>query len=385
MMPISVAHADALITEEIARIRTMIGLVPYPLKIGHLEGLAERCTSILKEGVATLESLRTDVRAGGDVKTAMKGVSSCIASISVVEDYGLSPLQCQTNEVALVNAVLHSLHGEMALPVPRPAACCISNHHYASHIKINAIYMPIGESRSVQHFAHLYHELGHYLLHALDDPRLAPLGEGLGRAAATVDAYYADLSRGGTEHNPTYAADMTEMWCVQWGEWIMEAFCDLLGVFGGGPASAWAYLHMVAKRRLPVYGIGALVPQSHPPSDARMEMMCAGLRLAGFGKDADAIWARWRDVVDTVGGSPGAMYRYAVPEGLIHDIVRIIYESLGRTSVVLYDPGSRGREGSSMRTLLNDAWDVFWRSREGEFQEWEAAKLDKLDRMAAQS
>lgn len=142
---------------------------------------------------------------------------------------------------------------------------------------------------------------------------------------------------------------------------------------------------MVAKRRFPVYGLGALVPQSHPPSDARMAMMCAGLRLSGFVKDADVIWARWKDVVDTVGGSPDAMYRHVAPEGLLRDIVCIIYESLGKTSVVMYDPGSRGREGSSMRTLLNDAWDVFWRSREGEYQEWEAAELDRLVRMAAQT
>lgn len=219
-----------------ARIRAAIGLVPYPLKTGRLEGLAERCTSILKEGVATLESLRTDVRAGGDVKATMKGVSSCTAGIPVVEDYGLSPPQCQTSGVAPVSVALHSLHGEMALPFPRPAACCISNHRYASHVRTSATYMPIGESRPVQHFARPCHDLGHRLLHPLDDPRLAPLREGLGRAEAAVDACYTGPARGSAGQNPAHAADMTKMWRAQWGGWIMEAFCGLPGVFGGGGA-----------------------------------------------------------------------------------------------------------------------------------------------------
>lgn len=385
-MPISADYADALLTEEIARTQAMIGLVPYPLKIGHLEGLAERCTSALKEGTSTLESLRRDVRTGGGVGAAMKVMSRCVTNISSVEGYGLAPLQGQTKEMAMLNVVLHGLHSELELPFPCPTACCISNRHYASHIQTSTIHVPIGESRSIQHFAHLYHELGHYLLRALGDPRLVPVREGLEIATVAVNEYYAGLapdSEGG--QGPMYTTNFIEWISAQWTEWLTEYFCDLLGVFGGGPASAWAYLHTVARKRLPVYGLGALVPQSHPPNDARMETMCAGLGLAGFGKDADSIRARWRDVVDTVGGSPGAMYRYMIPKDLMRNVTRIIYESLGKTSVVLYDPGSRGREGSSMRTLLNDAWDVFWRSREGEFQEWETAELDRLVRMAAQT
>ena len=379
-MPLSVAYADALIAGEMARIRAMMGLVPYPLKISALEGLAERCTSALKEGVATLESLRRNLRAGGDVGTVMESMSSCIENVLDIEEYGLPPLQCQTREMALINAVLHRLHAEMKLPIPCPTACCISNRHYASHMPTNTIYTPIGESRSVQHFAHLYHELGHYLLRALDDPRLAPLRDGYGRATDTIDAHYACLALDGEEkRGPAYATDYVEWARAQWGEWLIESFCDLFGVFGGGPASAWAYLHMVAKRRPPVYGLGALVPQTHPPSDARMEMMCAGLRLSGFSSDADAIWATWRDMAVTVGGSPGAMYRHAVPEGPLRNVVRIIHESLGDAGIALYDPGSQGQAGSPTRALLNDAWDVFWRLRPEEFQEWEAAAIGRFD------
>ena len=108
-------------------------------------------------------------------------------------------------------------------------------------------------------------------------------------------------------------------------------------------------------------------------------MMCTWLRLAGFVKDADAIRARWRDVVGSIGGMPDEMYRYMVPEGPLRYAVRIVYDSLGETDMVMCDPGSLGREGWRMRTLLNDAWDVFWRSRDGEFQRWEAAEMGRLE------
>lgn len=71
------------------------------------------------------------------------------------------------------------------------------------------------------------------------------------------------------------------------------------------------------------------------------------------------------------------MYRNAVPKGILLDVARIMHESLGETGIVLYDPGSQGRE-DSMRALLNDAWDVFWRLRPGEYQSWEAARIGKI-------
>ena len=108
-----------------------------------------------------------------------------------------------------------------------------------------------------------------------------------------------------------------------------------------------------------------------------MEIMCEGLRLMGFGRDAGAVWSKWMDVVDMVGGSPGSMYRNAVPKDILLDTARIMHESLEETGIVLYDPSSQGRE-DSMRALLNDAWDVFWRLRPGEYQRWEAAKIGKI-------
>ena len=235
----------------------------------------------------------------------------------------------------------------------------------------------MGEALSIQHFAHLYHELGHCLPRASANPRLEPMHRGMVQASQMIEEHYigaAADSAPGHAYMVRYADWLRE----RWANWLNEGFCDLLGVFGGGPASAWAYLHMAAKRLIAPYTLSEFTSQTHPPGDARMSMMCAGLRLAGCGRDADMIWSMWKDVVDTVGEYPGPMYKYAAPEGLLCDAVRIIHESLEKTGVVLYDPGSRGREGWRMRTLFNDAWDVFWRLRPEEFQRREAAELDKL-------
>lgn len=72
------------------------------------------------------------------------------------------------------------------------------------------------------------------------------------------------------------------------------------------------------------------------------------------------------------------MCRHAVPKGPLLDMARIIHESFGETGIVLYDPSSRKRSGSRMRVLLNDAWDVFWHLRPGEFKGREAAELKNL-------
>lgn len=132
-MPVSAGYVDAVIAEQIAKSRVMLGLMPYPFKIGALEGLAERCTSVLNESIASLESLRDSLRAGLDAGTAMHRASRCADRITAIEEYGLPPLECQTKQMALPNEVVRRLHHEMALPFPRPTACGISDQHYISH------------------------------------------------------------------------------------------------------------------------------------------------------------------------------------------------------------------------------------------------------------
>ena len=48
----------------------------------------------------------------------------------------------------------------------------------------------MGEALSIQHFAHLYHELGHYLLRARANPRLEPVRKGIAQASQMIEAHY---------------------------------------------------------------------------------------------------------------------------------------------------------------------------------------------------
>ena len=377
-MPVSAGYVDAVIVEQIAKSRAMVRLMPYPFKIRALEELADRCKSVLFDNIEVLESLHADLQRGRDAQSVMHRVGMCAAHITAIEEHGLPPLQYRTREAAVINDVLRGLHHEMALPIPCPTACCISNQHYISNFPTRTIYAPIGEALSIRHHAHLYHELGHYLLRARSDPRLKPLSSGIERSSQAIEVHHDNLMQG-SDHKrvPPSVVDYVTWLRKRWPNWLEGCFCDLFGVLGGGPAGAWAYLHMAAKRLLPAYTLNAFGKQSHPPNDARMEIMYEGLRLMGFGRDAGPVWSRWGDVADTVGGSPGSMYRNAVPKGILLDVARIMHESLGETGIVLYDPGSQGRE-DSMRALLNDAWDVFWRLRPGEYQRWEAAKIGKI-------
>ena len=379
LMPVSADYVDAVVAKQTEKSRAMMRLVPHSFKIGALEDLAYRCTSILSKNIEMLESLRNGLRAGLDAGTVMYRASLCTTHIAAIEEYGLPPLHYQTREMAVINDVLRGLHREMALPFPCPTACCISEQQYASHSPTHTIYSPMGEAMSILHFAHFYHELGHYLIRPSADLQLEPLHKGLERASQTIEAHHEGLMRDGIHEG----ACLDTVDYVGWlrsrrPAWLEEFFCDLFGALGGGPASAWAYLHTVAEKFLPIYALDASTPQTHPPNDARMEVMCAGLRLMGFDRDADEVWARWRDVADAVGGSPSLMYRHAVPKGPLLDMARIIHESFGETGIVLYDPSSRKRSGSRMRVLLNDAWDVFWHLRPGEFKGWEAAELKNL-------
>lgn len=152
--------------------------------------------------------------------------------------------------MALLNEVVRKLHHEMALPFPRPTACGISDQHYISHFFTQTIYVPMGEALSIQNFAHLYHELGHYLLRASANPRLEPMHKGIAQASQMIEAHYIEsVADSASEH--AYMHDYADWLRERWANWLNEGFCDLLGVFGGGPASAWAYLHMAAKRLIP--------------------------------------------------------------------------------------------------------------------------------------
>ena len=249
LMPVSADYVDAVIAEQITKSRAMVQLMPYPFTIKALEELANRCKSVLCENINMLESLRSGLWEGSDTRSVMRRVSMCVTHIEAIEEYGLPPLQYQTREMAVLNDILRGLHSEMALPIPCPTACCISNQHYASHFPTRTIYAPMGEALSIQHHAHLCHELGHYLLRARSDPRLEPLCRGIDQASQVIEAYHNEIMQGGVPELGSPSMSSYVGWLRERRtSWLEEYFCDLFGVFGGGPAGAWAYLHMAAKK-----------------------------------------------------------------------------------------------------------------------------------------
>lgn len=80
---------------------------------------------------------------GDKVYAAMilKEVKRCVGAIGEVEGYGLPPLHCQSEQAVFLNDVLSALHHETGLRFHCPAASCMSNEYYFTHLPTNTVYV----------------------------------------------------------------------------------------------------------------------------------------------------------------------------------------------------------------------------------------------------
>jgi hypothetical protein len=167
---------------------------------------------------------------------------------------------------------------------------------------------------------------------------------------------------------------MLQRWEIAWVKyWMAEFFCDLFAVYTLGPAFVWAHLHVAAKRGGDPFDVPILSVSSHPADDARMRVMLIALKLSGFSAEAASIDPWWRRLLAQCQAKPEPEYHRCYPEELLARVADYARKGVEEIGCRLVTPTT----ADPVHTVLNLAWDRFWRDP-GTFVDWERDAVSGL-------
>jgi hypothetical protein len=158
-----------------------------------------------------------------------------------------------------------------------------------------------------------------------------------------------------------------------WVSWSVEFLCDLFGALTVGPAFAWSHLHVSAKRGGSPFAVPSYAPTSHPPDAARMSVLLKALTRSGFAAEVEQVERRWQGFVAISGGGSDPEYRRCFPDQLLEEICRAGWDGVEAIGCRVASPSFDG----TVYTILNRAWDEFWRDPAG-YGRWEEKAVASL-------
>jgi len=377
-------YLDHLIVEQKCRALTLKDLIETPVKSSYLLQLVERCTSLLNAEIAALDGLRHSLYdETTDIRQIRRKIRMIIKQISVVESYGIPSLRFQSPEVDFLNVLVFDISEEIGLPIAAPSVGCLSTDYFYFEPITRVIYVPLAESDFLLHLPDLFHEIGHNLLFASSESnpgiKLRPLAQATDKMSPMIADYFRDLiRRSQMRAGPREVSMVLERAHANWKDWLTEFLSDLFAVYTLGPAFVWSNYHLVAKVSDNAYQSSWFSSNPHPANEARMRLMLHAAGLIGFSKEKELIGERWTDLKAEL-DSPDAYYDMAYPDTLLQEIATIFLASLKQCGVSIVSPETlAGRSPQSVRSVLNNAWTVFWKTTPEEYRKWETQQLFDL-------
>lgn len=336
--------------------------------------LVQTCRNQVNVLIEKLGKLLTDPRflKPGVQNIRLREYQRLVEDLDFIECVGFAALTRINDEDKLLTKLVSDITEEIRYPLVPPVASCQSYyaHYFGAFTTLGLMRVPLLEAKFLLHLPDLYHELGHFVLNEENNPVAERYQKALNRAMSEATKHLATLLT--TSHRgPKASKELPLLWTSCWlKSWGKELFCDLFGVLAVGPAYAWAHLHLCAKSGHEAF---AVTSATHPPDEARMQVLLSGLALLGYQREADAIEAKWGELGKVRGDKVNADYAHCFP--------RVVLERCAKEAHSAYQSmnsrASSRQSGCRIHDLLNDAWDTFWKDPAG-YTAWEKNNHGRL-------
>jgi len=376
------AYFEAAIQQARERARILKTKMPRPVPHVDLLALQRLCDERLDQIISQLDFLLEDqsVREARNLTQRVRLWRRCLLNLSQIETTGIVALSRSHPDDVFLNRLVFQIHQEINYPLAPPAACCLSREYFAINTWLHLLEVPPAESDFLLHLPDLYHKLGHPLIAASNDMHVEAFQHQLGQFIGFVSAHLQreralSLRSTGPKEYHGGILDLLER---AWVPWSNELFCDLFAIYTLGPAYAWAHFHLTGTFGVDPYGEHLTRFLSHPPDQARMEVMLIGLDMIDMQKESAAIQTQWSALMGILGVSQPATYRRACPRHLLESAAAYALDgtrSIGCRIAGQEVPGSIGH-------LLNAAWSQFWISPQ-DYHQWERREIQALKSRSA--
>lgn len=361
----------------IERARLLRAKVPRDLPRDY-DTLAQSCRDRLNEILGRLRSLVEDPRFLLPTyhPERLRRFKRAVGDLDIIENVGIAALDRATEDDHRLNAFLERVTKELRYPLVTPVVTSLSQQYFCIVTDLNLLCVPLTEGRFLLHLPDLYHELAHPLLTEQDDPVVEPFQEAHFKALGDALIYLGEeKQKEDRRRGPKQLAYTLTRWEVAWVKyWMIEFFCDLFAVYVVGPAFAWSHLHLAAKRGGDPFEVPLLSAHSHPADDARMRTILLGLKSAGFADEAEAVGARWQELLTHYDKEPEPEYHRCYPDELLQKVAAHAFEGTLAIGCRLAGPTT----SDPVHGLLNQAWEEFWKAPEG-YPEWERSAVVALE------
>ena len=362
-----------------ARARHLIGLIPRGLE-RDIDALALRCRDRIDEAILELENLLTNpsMQRPENQAIRIRRFRRVLDELDLLESVPIAALHRWGDPDRRMNRLTHQIAREIYFPLATPVVACSAawGDYYITYPHLNFMCVPLAEHQFLLHLPDLYHELGHLLLSATNDPRLELFQQAYAEALSTI---YGHLAREMQSENrntqgPQAYKQYLATWLGCWESWLVELFCDLFAVYTVGPAFGWGHFHLCAGRGGNPVAVPKLARTEHPADAARMSVILLALERLGFFEEAARIKSWWDRLMDTVDAVETAEYLRCFPANLLETVVEKTFSGTQAIGCQLAYPDMQ----EPIRRLLNDAWTQFWHSPI-DYVNWEKLVADSLE------
>jgi hypothetical protein len=360
----------------IDRARGLRGKIPRNLPRRY-ETLNRICSDQLVQIISKLRNLVDDSRFRTRTfqPERLRMFKRLVADLDTIESIGIAALHRATDDDHHLNQLMEAIAAEISYPRIIPVVSALSEEYFYIHPELNVIRVPLIEGQFLLHLPDLYHELAHPLLTEEEDPVIEPFQRRFFEAHAEVLEYLMGERRRVERANvPQRHRWRPDVWEICWTKyWLAEFFCDLFAAYTVGPAFGWAHLHLAAKRGEDPFHTPTMSPTSHPPDNARMELILKALLKTGYTAEVDALRFRWQEYVTCTETRRQPEYVTCFPQDILDKISDLAHKGVQELKCRVVAPRSR----DAVYVLLNDAWQEFWRNPNG-YSEWERDQVSRL-------
>jgi hypothetical protein len=375
MIPLPLYY-QAVLKQACERARTLKDMLAKPVKEAELTALRQRCEDILDGVLEKLKNLESSGLLNNPemFPRCVSMLKNIIEELGRIETTGVAALDRMNNDDIFLTRLVFRVHKEIGYPILPPAVTCLSREYYSVFVRLNLIQVPLAEAACLLHLPDLYHEMGHTLAATVDIPAVEPFTNALGElmefAGLHFEQEYIRVQRDmAPQELGVIHRQLEEAWIKYWSQ---EIFCDLFALYTLGPAYAWSHFHLVAEQCGDPYAVS--IVNEHPPDDARMQALLAGLVLLGMSTEADAIRKMWDDLVAKMGYVLTPLYRIACPTKIIGEAAKKALEGTRATCGKVADNAVGTKPICDM---FNTAWQQFWKNTEN-YYTWEKKTLADL-------
>lgn len=342
-----------------------------PELVAFYEWVVEQCDAFRE---AVRENLRyLDLDQDTILPDVLSETQVITRNLHLFNRYLVSPVLRARPSDRLCLKLLQWLHGTHPQTKHIPAAISDGDYSTFPNPRIPAIYfMPPSAQHRLLYLPLFFHEYGH-LLYACHRPEMDELVRSLQETLARNLEPSAQRDDRHSQREQERRSAIVETWY----EWMVELFCDAVGIVIGGPAfmhSFSMYFRMLGRDEFQVRP-EALEHRGHPVTWLRIRLLVDRAQRLGLDDAAQIVEDSWRTIAEEMLVHED-YFGFYEPE-FLSAVQQTIDDMLIESDPRRYDAQVTGDADSSTGSpvaLLNRAWREFFDNPQG-YAEWEKSVI----------